>query len=382
MKKKYLMAIVLAATPALFLASCEKKVNAEQEVLAKAGAPPAAMVEPDSDSSNVKVDHPEQFPLVAAVAHAATEEMHATGAVAADPSRQITVPSPASGRIAEIDARTGDEVKKGQLLFKVRSSDVSSAFADYQKAVKNEKFASDQLNRKKILYENGSASKTDFEIAQNAEDNAKVDVDATLKKLNVLGVDPANPTDIVPVYAPASGVITDQQIQESSGVQALTPPNPFTISDLSHVWIVCDVYENNLSKVRVGEYADVRLNAYPDRAFRARISNISPILDPNLRTAKVRLEVENPGIMRLGMFVSATFHGAAAQQDVAVPATAVLHLHDRDWVYTPEGQSRFRRLEVTGGDMLPGGLQEVRSGLKPGEQVVSNALVLQSTVEQ
>jgi cobalt-zinc-cadmium efflux system membrane fusion protein len=379
--KRGLAAALLAMGPVLFLGGCGKKV--EQEALANT-APPPAVVEPDVDADNVRVDHPEQFPLVPAVAHFAAEEMHVTGVVAADPSRQVTVPALASGRIAEIDARLGDEVKKGQLLFKIRSTDITSAYADYQKAVRNEGYAKAQLARKKILYDGGSASKTELETAENAEENARVDVDSTLKRLRVLGAaDPENPTDIVPVYATADGVITDQQITEQSGVQALTAPNPFTISDLSHVWIICDVYENNLSKVQMDEFADVRLNAYPDRVFRGRISNISPILDPNLRTAKVRLQVDNPGIMRLGMFVTATFHGEQGQQETAVPAAAVLHLHDRDWVYTAAAQpGRFRRVEVSSGDNLPGGLVEIRNGLKTGDRVVSNALVLQSTVEQ
>jgi cobalt-zinc-cadmium efflux system membrane fusion protein len=177
-------------------------------------------------------------------------------------------------------------------------------------------------------------------------------------------------------------VITDQQITDQSGVQALTPPNPLTISDLSHVWIICDVYENNLSQVHVGEYADIHLTAFPDRVLRARIANILPILDPNLRTAKVRLEIENAGILPFGMFVTATFHGSTAERRATVPAAAILHLHDREWVYTPSGNGAFRRVEVTGGAVLPNNFQEIVSGIKPGEQVVVNALVFQNTVEQ
>src|ERR1019366_5098066 len=115
---------------------------------------------------------------------------------------------------------------------------------------------------------------------------------------------------------------------------------------------------------------------------KARISNIMPIVDPNIRTAKVRLEVENPGLMRLGMFVTATFHGQTIEQRAAVPSTAILHLHDREWVYIPLGAGRFRRLEVEAGNMLPGNTQEIVSGIKPGDQVISDALVFQNTVEQ
>jgi cobalt-zinc-cadmium efflux system membrane fusion protein len=116
--------------------------------------------------------------------------------------------------------------------------------------------------------------------------------------------------------------------------------------------------------------------------LKGRISNIGPILDPNIRTAKVRLEVANPGMLRVGMFVTAIFHGQSREVRATVPATAVLHLHDRDWVYVPAENGRFRRLSVVGGATLPGNLQEIISGIKPGDQVVTNALVLQNAVEQ
>jgi cobalt-zinc-cadmium efflux system membrane fusion protein len=197
----------------------------------------------------------------------------------------------------------------------------------------------------------------------------------------VLGADKDHPTAIIDVVAPISGVITDQQVTAASGVQGLSSTNPFTISDLSSVWIVCDVFENDLKSVRMGEKVDVRLNAYPDKVLRARVSNIGPILDPSIRTAKVRLEVENSGNMRIGMFATATFHGMDTQRVAAIPSTAILHLHDRDWVYTPEGANAFRRVEVTSGKMVPPGTQVVLSGVAPGDKVVKNALVLQNTAE-
>ena len=344
--------------------------------------PQPVVVEPDMDSNNFKVEHPEQFPLATAGEHTARPELNVTGVVSPDVSRQVPVPSLASGRVVEIDARLGDEVKKGQLLFKVRSTDIAGAYSDYRKAVKSQELAKIQLNRAKILYDDGAIPKSALEVAQNAEDNALVDLETTTEHLRLLGSDPEHPSGIVEVYAPVSGVITEQQITSASGVQALTPPNPFTISDISHVWILCDVYENNLAQVHLGEYADIHLAAYPNRRLKGRISNILPVIDPNIRTAKVRLEVENPGLMRLGMFVTATFHGLTAEKHATVPSTAILHLHDRQWVYTPIGTGAFRRREVAAGDTLPGNLQEVVSGIQPGEQVIANALVFQNTVEQ
>jgi cobalt-zinc-cadmium efflux system membrane fusion protein len=381
MNRAFLLEASLCLCIMLSTAACGKRVTAASGKDGDTGPRPAK-VEADLDANSFKVDHPEQFPLATAAEYTASPELNVTGVVSPDVSRQVPVPSLASGRVVEIDARLGDEVKQGQLLFKVRSTDIAGAFSDYQKAIKNEQLSQIQLNRAKLLFDNGAIPKSALEVAQTTEDNARVDLETTTEHLRLLGADPTHPSGIVEVSAPVSGVITDQQIANSSGVQALTAPNPFTISDVSHVWIVCDVYENNLAQVHVGEYADIHLNAYPNRPLRGRIGNIAQIMDPNLRTAKVRLEVENPGLMRFGMFVTATFHGEIKEKHASVPATAILHLHDRNWVYTPIDNGRFRRMEVAGGNMLPGNLQEILSGIKPGAQVVANALVLQNTVEQ
>jgi membrane fusion protein, heavy metal efflux system len=348
----------------------------------KAEAPPKAVVEPDLDANNFKVDHPEQFPLVTAVERKTAPALNVTGVVQPDIARAVPVISLASGRVVEIKTRLGDVVKKGQLLLKVRSSDVSGAYQIYLKAVNDERLARQQLEREQILYDQGAIAKSALEQAEDAEQNAKVDLDTASEQLRLLGVDKDHPSGIVDILAPISGVITDQQVTGAAGVQGLSGPNPFTISDLSYVWIICDVYENELDAVRVGELADLRLNAYPNRVLKGRIDNILPILDPNIRTAKVRIEVPNPGLMRIGMFVTATFYGKQPETRAAIPANAILHLHDREWVYTPVSLGHFKRLEVATGNMLPGGMQEVISGIKPGDQVVSNALVLQNTVEQ
>ena len=113
------------------------------------------------------------------------------------------------------------------------------------------------------------------------------------------------------------------------------------------------MYENDLAHVRIGDTAEIRLNAYPGQVFKGTISNIGAVLDPNIRTGKVRIEVRNPGLMRLGMFVTATFHGQTKEMHTAVPASAILHIHDRDWVYVPAPDNKFRRVEVVSGDDLP-----------------------------
>ena len=368
-------ALCLALT--VFLAGCN-----EGKADPKAEAPPPATVEPDLDANNFKVEHPEQFPLATAVAHKAAPALNVTGVVQPDINRAVPVISLASGRVVEIKARLGDAVTKGQLLLRVRSNDVSGAYQTYVKAENDERLARVQLERAQTLYEKGATAKSALEQAEDAAGDAKAGLDAAKEQLRLLGIDKDHPSGIVDVVAPISGVITDQQVTGASGVQGLSGPNPFTISDLSYVWIICDVFENDLDAVRVGEYADIHLNAYPNQPLKGRVDNILPVLDPTIHTAKVRLEVRNPGLMRVGMFVTATFYGKQAEERAAIPATAILHLHDREWVYKPIGAGHFKRLEIITGSMLPNHMQEVVSGLKPGDQVVSNALPLQNTVEQ
>jgi cobalt-zinc-cadmium efflux system membrane fusion protein len=375
----WLPALAVAGA-ALFSAGCAKESKADPA----SEAPPkvADQVEHVGETGSIKVDHPEQFPIVTAASYVAGNDLNTTGVVAADVSRAVPVISLAAGRIVEIHAKLGDSVTKGQLLMRVQSADISGAYSDYRQAVADQTLARAQLERSKILLDKGAIAQKDYEVAVDVEEKARITVETTQEHLRVLGADQNHPTAIVDIFAPISGVITDQQVTAAAGVQGLASPNPFTISDLSEVWVMCDVFENDLKNVRMGEFADVRLNAYPDRVFQGKIANIGPILDPSMRTAKVRLEMRNPGVMRLGMFVTTTFHGMDKQTHAAVPATAILHLHDRDWVYEPAGEKAFRRVEVSGGRMLPSNTQEVLTGLSPGDRVVSNALILQNSTEQ
>ena len=370
-----------SAALALLLGGC-----GESRSDPKAEAPPPATVIEQSDASNYfEVDHPDQYPVATATAYNAVSTVNVNGVVQPDVARSVPVISIASGRVVEVLAKIGDQVKKGQVLLRVRSNDVSSAYQAYLKAVNDERFARQQDDRAKILFEKGAISKGALEAADDTEADAQVDLNAAIEQLRLLGVDKDHPTGIVDIVAPISGVIADQQATTNAGVSGfgLGGLNPFTIADLSYVWIVCDVYENDIDTVQVGDPADIRINAFPGKNLKGRVDNILPVLDPNIRTAKVRLEVANPGkIMRVGMFATATFYGKKSEARASVPAAAVLHLHDRDWVYIPIQGKRFHRVEVVSGKMLPGNSQEIISGIAPGTQVVQNALNFQNTVEQ
>lgn len=364
-------------TACISLVACEKKFNPAD------GDPPAAQVIQAGDMSLVSVDKPNLFPLATAERTDAVAELRVTGTVNPDISREIPVISLVSGRVVEIQARLGDTVKKGQLLLKVQSPDSTNALNTYLKAVNDERLSQKAYTRAKDLYDHGATSLGALEQAETAERDMQADLAAADEQLKTLGVDKNHPSSIVGVYAPISGVVIGQNVTNAAaaGMTFAGSATTFTIADLSTVWILCDVYENDLPKIAVGQSAHIRANAYPDRELTGKISDIQPILDPNLRTAKVRIEVTNPGILKVGMFVTASFESKTKEVRAAVPATAVLHLHDRDWVFMPAGDKSFKRVEVHTGAMLPGNRQEILSGIVAGQQVVSNVLQLESTLE-
>jgi cobalt-zinc-cadmium efflux system membrane fusion protein len=347
------------------------------------GAPPSPQVVQTGDMSLVSVDKPDQFPVIAAEQREAAAELKVTGAVFPDVSREIPVISLANGRVVDIKARLDDFVKKGDLLLKVQSPDVSGSFDVYLKAANDEKLANKAYVRAQTLFDHGAISQAMLEQAEDTEKDAQADLTAAEEALKTLGVDKDHPSSVVNVYAPTSGVIIAQNVTQAAaaGVNLSGSATAFTIADLSSVWVICDVYENDIPKITLGQSAQIRLVAYPDRVLTGRVSDIGPILDPTIRTAKVRIEIPNPGMLKLGMFVTATFQSRATQLHAVVPASAVLHLHDRDWVFVPTGNKQFKRVEVHPGNMLADNKQEVLSGIAPGQQVVSNVLQLEATLE-
>ena len=331
------------------------------------------------------VERTSRFPLVQAVAQQVRSTLQVTGTVNPDVSREIPVLSLANGRVIALHVGLGDTVHKGELVMEVQSPDVSTAFNAYLKAVNDEHLTAVTLDRDNLLYNKGAIAKSQLEAAQNAEDDAKADLLAAEQQLKILGVDKNHPSETVKIYAPASGVIIAQNVTAAgaAGISYAGSTGSLTIADLSHVWVICDVYENDLAGVHLGQHADIQLNAFPGKVFSGTISDIGAQLDPSLRTAKVRIQVANPqSLLRLGMFATGTLEGSRPEQKTAVPADAVLQLHDRSYVFVPAGDGDFKRVLVRTGVTLPGNLLEIQAGLNAGQQVVGNALDLENTADQ
>jgi membrane fusion protein, heavy metal efflux system len=373
---------LLILTACFTLSACKKDEAAP--------GPVQVQVTEKGNMALFSVDHPDQYPLVAAEDYQAPAELNVTGTVTPDISREIPVISLASGRVVDIKARLDDHVKKGQLLLKIQSPDSSNAFDVYLKARNDETMNNKAYERAKDLFAHGAISQGMLEQAEDAEKDSQADLKAAEEQLETLGIDKDHPSPVVPVYSPISGVVVQQNVTQAAaaGVTFSGSATAFTVADLSVVWIICDVYENDIPKLAVGQEAKIKLAAYPDKTIVGHVSDIGPVLDPQIRTAKVRIEVPNPGIMKLGMFATATFQSLKKQHFALVPAPAILHLHDRDWVFVPAGGKQFRRVEIKGGEMV-GDKQEILAQIQDskevpfpsGQQVVSNVLQLEATLE-
>jgi membrane fusion protein, heavy metal efflux system len=355
------------------LAACSRETPA-------AASKPPVTLDPDVFTA----DHPELFKTAKAELRQLPTQVTANGVISPDVNRTIHVTSLGSGRVVDLKVKLGDAVKKGQTLLVISSPDLASAFADYQKAKADEALSRKALDRAQMLYDRGAIAAKDLEVAQDAEDKAKVDLDTADHHVRILGGDPSKPGPLLELRSPIDGTIVEQNVAGAEGIKSLdNSPNLFTIANLGQVWVVCDVFENDLGDVHLDDSAEIRLNAFPDRVFKGRVADISRVLDPNTRSAKVRIVLPNlDGSLRTGMFAVATFRSRKLTDRIVVPATAVMRLHDKDWVFRKEGSDQFRKIVISADGLAPDGMQEIRSGVKPGDELVTNALEFSTDVAE
>ncbi len=363
----------------IVLAAISVAVGCSKDTPAATSKPPVTL-----DPDVFEADHPELFKTAKAEVRPLPTVVTANGTVSPDVNRTIHVTSLGAGRVVDLKVKLGDNVKKGQTLLAISSPDLASAFADYEKAKADEVLSKKALDRAQMLYDRGAIAAKDLEVAQDVEDKSKVDMDTADHKVRILGGDPAHPGPLLELKAPVSGTIVEQNVAGFEGVKSLdNTPNLFTIANLAEVWVVCDVFENDLGEVHLGDTAEIRLNAFPDRVFKGRVADISRVLDPNTRSAKVRIVLGNAdGSLRPGMFAVATFRSRKLTDRVVVPSTAIMRLHDKDWVFRKEGDNRFRKIEVLADGQAPDGMQEIRQGVKAGDELVTNALEFSTEVAE
>jgi membrane fusion protein, heavy metal efflux system len=336
------------------------------------------------DPSLYTAEHPELFKLATAQTRNLPTMLTANGSVTPDVNRTIHVTSQGSGRVVDLKVRLGDYVKKGQILLSIHSADLAGAFSDYQKAGADERLSKKALDRAQLLYSHGALAEKDLQQAEDTAEKARVDVQNAEQHVRLLGGDPAYPSSLIEPRAPVSGTIVEQNISGFEGIKSLdNSPSLFTIADLTKVWVLCDVYENDLNEVHLGDAAELRLNAYPGTVYHGKVADISRVLDPTTRSAKVRIVLPNRnGSLRPGMFVVATFRSQKSQPRVVVPSAAVMRLQDKDWAFRKDGPQQFHRVEVHTLGEIADGMQPIQDGIEPGEQVIANALAFSSAVAE
>ena len=318
--------------------------------------------------------------VVPVTSEAATDAIRLPGVVEPNAYRQVVVTPLVAGRLTRMAAALGDRVRRGQILAEIYSPELAEAQTKYVAARAMLEAHDRELQRTDRLAAIGAASRQEVERIHAEHAAQTAEVQSARSRLELLGV-PAAALDTLAaggeiaattrVAAPADGVITERQANVGLNVDPST--KLVTIVDLSSVWVVADVYEQDFARVRAGQTVAITTTAYPGRRLDGRISYIDPQVNTGTRTARVRVEVANPRQeLRLGMYAEVLVSGGEAGPVIVVPRSAVQHVGNRTVVYVanPDAPGHFIERDVRLGE--PSGEQVVvLSGLRPGEHVVT-----------
>jgi RND family efflux transporter MFP subunit len=316
--------------------------------------------------------------VTAVATEPAPERLRLPGVVEPNAYRQVAVTPLVGGRVVSVAAQLGDRVRRGQVLAQVYSPELADARTKFVASKAMLDAHDRELQRTQKLVEIGAASRQELERIHAEHAAQTAEVESAKARLRLLGTNPdapaaANETEAatVTVVAPIEGVVTERVA--NSGLNVDPTGKLFTVLDLSNVWVVGDVYEKDLSRVRVGAPATVTTAAYPGLSLHGRVNYIDPQLNSSTRTAKARIEVENPrGELRLGMFTEVAIDTGSSTSVASVPKSAVQNVADRQVVYVAlAGEpSKFLERDVRLG-RSSGDTVEIMSGLNAGDSVVS-----------
>lgn len=302
----------------------------------------------------------------------------ATAKVAFDEGRVSRVGTPVSGRVVELRVQPGDRVRKGQPLLVIASPDAESAFADWIAARADAALADQNLERQRRLLADQAVSQKEVLQAESDATKARAARARALARLQVLGIPPDEPARQPSRYllrSPIDGVVVDRPASVGMEVRADSGTPIVTVADLSRLWVLADVFERDLASVVKGGHAEVRVAAWPGRTWEGKVSYVGDVVDPQTRTVKVRIEVENPDRkLKPEMFARVTLRGGAAEPSLAVPSQAVVSDGAASAVVVALGEGRFQRRIIEVGPER-GGIVRVLSGLAPGERVVVDGAI-------
>jgi cobalt-zinc-cadmium efflux system membrane fusion protein len=306
-----------------------------------------------------------------------TRSLRLTGAVAYNSFRTTPVITQVSGPVSRIVVVPGQTVKQGEPMLYVASPDYSQLRTNFLKAKDAYALAQKAYARAQDLYQHHAIAEQNVEQAESVEVQAGGDLASAQAALKVMGItDPdalvkAPPSFEVPVKAPISGLVVEQDVSAGQVIQPGTT-QCFMISDTSTVWVLVNVYQKDLPYVRVRDTVDIQTDTYPE-TFHGRIAYVAASLDPSTRTLQARIETPNPGDkLKKDMYVVATVNAGTIRNAIALPDAAVLRdTENQPFVYVAASSNQFGRRSVTLGESLSGQTQ-ITSGLKAGDGVIGN----------
>jgi membrane fusion protein, heavy metal efflux system len=355
----------------LVLASCEgsgSKATANSGSANNSSNPELFTIPPD------QMSHVQELPVQPTTL---TRSLRLTGAVAYNSFRTTPVITQVSGPVSRVVVVPGQNVHQGEPMLYVASPDYSQLRTNYLKAKDAYALAQKAYARAQDLYQHQAIAEQNLEQAESVEVQAGGDLASAQAALKVMGItDPdalvkAPPSFEVPVKAPISGLVVEQDVSVGQVIQPGTT-QCFMISDTSSVWVLVNIYQKDLPYVRVGDTVTIQTDTYPE-AFHGRIAYVAASLDPSTRTLQARIETPNPGDkLKKDMYVVATVNAGTIRNAIALPDSAVLRdTENQPFVYAAASSNQFGRRSVTLGESF-GGQTQITSGLKAGDRVIGN----------
>lgn len=360
MKRFATLATSLALPLALGLASCSKSEDADAPQKVEAGFSMS-----DQMLRELKIDTVRREPV--------RDELSLSGQIATDGDKTVKVYPLVGGVVEQLSVELGDHVEKGQVLAVIKSGEIadlqnqsSTAGTDLDIARKNLSVLEDQ-------YKAGLASERDVSLARQELRKAQSNVGKSQKQLGVYGV---SADGTYTLRAPISGFITEKNVTDHMQFNADNVGNLFTVSNLDDVWILANVFESDISKVKEGYAADVTTLSYPDKHFTGRIDKVFNVLDPESKVMKVRVKLNNPGyLLKPEMYAQVKVLNTENQQMLAVPAKCVVFDKDRNFVMVFKDRHHVETREVKIAKTV-GDVSYVQTGLKDGEHIIAQNQLL------
>ena len=357
----------------LALTACRSNEQASQMTSFSANAAKSATPE----LFTIPQDQMQHVQVVTVAPTTLKRTLRLTGAVAYNAFSTTPVITQVGGPVSRILVVPGQHVKTGEPMLDVSSPDFSQLLDSYLKAADSFRLAEKFYARAQDLFQHHAIAERDLEQAESDRNHAQADLNAAEQGMKILGI--KNPEDLaktpstalIPVLAPISGEVVERLVSPGQVVQA-GQTQAFTISDLSTVWVLANIYQADLAYVHSGDDVVVETDAYPD-SFHGRISYVSPALDPGTRTLQARIVVDNPGEkLKRDMYCTVTVTAGVLSNVIAVPNSSVLRDdNNQPFVYVATGQNQFGRRDVNLGESQNGQTQ-IMKGISVGERVVGD----------